>query len=136
MRVVLDTNVIISGLLRRGSPADLLRQAWDERRFTLVTSEWQLDEIRRVSRYPKLRKRLLPQEVGQLMGQIRRRADVIGSLPEVASSSDPDDDPLLATAVEGKADWLVTGDKADLLSLGKVKGIRIVTARYLVGAIL
>lgn len=50
MRVVLDTNVVLSGMLRKNSPADLLRQAWEERRFTLVTSEWQLEELRRVRR--------------------------------------------------------------------------------------
>lgn len=77
MRVVLDTNVIVSGLLRRGSPADFLRQAWVDKRFTLVTSELQLDELRRVSRYPRLRKYLSPHEVGRLVGQIRRHAVVI-----------------------------------------------------------
>jgi len=132
VRVVLDTNVIISGLLIAGSPADLIRQAWDSRRITLVTSEWQLDELRRVSRYPHLKKHLTTSEVGRLINRIRRHAEVLESLPTVEASPDPDDNPILATAMTGKADWLVTGDKNDLLVLYKINGVRIITARQLV----
>ena len=77
MRVVLDTNVIVSGLLRAGSPPDLLRQAWESRRVTLVSSEWQLEEVRRVSRYPRLKYRFAPHEAGRLVGQIRRVAVMV-----------------------------------------------------------
>lgn len=131
MRVVLDTNVLISGLLRPASPADLVVRAWVERRFTLVTSEWQLDELGRVSRYPRLRASLTPHEVGRLIGRMRRHAVVFASLPAIAVSRDPDDDPLVATAIAGDAHWLVTGDKGDLLALKKVHGIKIVSAREL-----
>ena len=129
MRVDLDTNVVLSGMLRKNSPGDLLRQAWEERRFTLVTSEWQLEELRRVSRYPRLQRYLKPHEVGSLVGQIRRRAIVLEVLPTVEASSDPDDDPILATALAGEAEWLVTGDKGDLLTLAKVRRVRIVPVR-------
>jgi len=131
LRVVLDTNVLVSGLLRSGSPADLLRQAWEDQRFGLVTSEWQLDELGRVTRYPRLKKHLNAHEVGRLVGRMRRYAHVLDVLPSIAISPDPDDDPLLATAIAGEADWLVTGDKGDLLGLRKVKGVKIVTARTL-----
>jgi predicted nucleic acid-binding protein len=50
-------------------------------------------------------------------------------LPNVELSPDPDDNPILATAIAGGADYLVTGDKRDLLSLGKVEAVQIVTAR-------
>lgn len=93
MRVVLDTNVIISGLLRAGSPPDLLRQAWETRRLTLVGSEWQLEELRRVSRYPRLNSRFAPHEAGRLVGQIRRVAVMVDLASGVAVSLDPDDDP-------------------------------------------
>ena len=129
MRVVLDTNVILSGMLRKNSPADLLRQGWQERRFTLVTSEWQLEELRRVCRYPRLQRYLRPHEVGSLVGRIRRRAIVLEVLPTVEASSEPDDDPILATDLAGEAEWLVTGDKGDLLTLEKVRRARIVTVR-------
>lgn len=66
------------------------------------------------------------------MGQIRRRAVVLGPLAPIDVSPDPDDGPLIATAVEGRADWLVTRDKLDLLELVKVQGVRIVSARVFV----
>lgn len=128
---MLDTNIIISGLMRRNSSADLLRQAWELRRLTLVTSEWQLDELGRVSRYPRLRNHLVPHEVGRLVSHIRRRADIVVSLPTVAVSPDPDDDPIVATAIAGQAQWLVTGDEGDLLVLGKVNNIFIVATGQL-----
>lgn len=129
MRVVLDTNVIISGLLRAGSPADQLRQAWESRRLTLISSEWQLDELRRVSRYPHLKERFAPHEAGRLVRQIRRLAELVQPAPGTDISPDPDDNPILATAITGGAQYLVTGDKNHLLSLVKVDSIRIVTAR-------
>ena len=131
MRVVLDTNVIISGLLRAGSPPDLLRQAWESRRLTLVSSKWQLDELRRVSRYPRLKSRFAPHEAGRLVGQIRRVAVMVDPASGVAVSPDPDDDPLIATAIAGDAQYLVTGDKNDLLALQSVSGVRVVTARQM-----
>ena len=56
MRVVLDTGILIAALITRDTPPDRIYQAWRKRRFELVTSEWQLEEFRRVSHYPKLRK--------------------------------------------------------------------------------
>ncbi|MDF1521809.1 MAG: hypothetical protein P1P87_03195 [Trueperaceae bacterium] len=107
-------------------------RAWVERRFTLVTSEWQLDELGRVSRYPRLRASLTPHEVGRLIGRMRRHAVVFAGLPAIAVSPEPDDDPLVATAIVGEVHWLVTGDKGDLLVLKKVHGVKIVAARQLV----
>jgi putative PIN family toxin of toxin-antitoxin system len=132
MKVVLDTNVLLSSMLRRDSPPDYLRRAWEARRFILVTSEWQLDELRRVSRYPRLSKLLRPHEVGRLIGQMRRHAHVVEDLPSVDISRDPDDNPILAAAIAAEAHWLVTGDKDDLLHLGQIRGVRIVSSRQLV----
>ncbi len=55
MRVVLDTNILISALIVPGGAPDALYQTWRAGQFTLVTSEEQLDEFRRVTRYPRLR---------------------------------------------------------------------------------
>ncbi len=124
----MDTNILISSLLRRHSLPDRARRAWEAGQFTLLTSDWQIDELRRVSRYPKLRERLKPAEVGALVSRMRRRAVVLSELPTLELSPDPDDNPLLATALAGEADFLVTGDKSDLLSLGTVGRTRIVSA--------
>ena len=83
MRVVIDTNVLISGLLVKGSAADDVRRAWERRALELVTSEWQLDEVRRISRYPRLAKRMRPHEFGRLIGRMRRSALVLSDLPEI-----------------------------------------------------
>lgn len=129
MRVVLDTGVLIATLITSDTPPDLVYQAWRKKRFELVTSEWQLAEFRRVSRHPKLRRFLRPSEAGNLVNGLRQRALVIKRLPEVELSPDPNDNPLLATALAGKADFLVTGDKRGLLALKKVERTRILTAR-------
>ena len=129
MRVVLDTGILIAALITRDTPPDQIYQAWRKRRFELVTSEWQLDEFRRVSRYPKLRKYLKPIEAGNLINGLRHQAMVLDTLPDVDLSGDPDDNPLLAMATAAEADYLVSGDKRDVLSLKKVGKTRIVTAR-------
>jgi len=132
MRVVLDTGILIAALITTDTPPALIYQAWRKKRFELVTSDWQLDEFRRVSRYPKLRRFLKPAEAGNLVNGLRHQATVLGTLPTVELSPDPDDNPVLAMAEACQAHYLVTGDKQDLLALGAIGGTRIVTARQLV----
>ena len=112
-----------------GTPPDLIYRAWRKKAFELFTSEWELEELRRVYRYPKLRNYLKPAEVGTLVNGLRRQATVLQELPKVDVSPDPDDNPILATAIAGMADYLVTGDERDLLYLGKVEMVQIITAR-------
>jgi putative PIN family toxin of toxin-antitoxin system len=129
MRVVLDTGILIAALITKDTPPDKIYQAWRKRRFELVTSQWQLDEFRRVSRYPKLRKYLQPIEAGNLINGLRHQALLLETLPEVELSYDSDDNPLLAMAIATEADYLVSGDKRDVLALKKVGKTRILTAR-------
>ena len=63
-----------------------------------------------------------------MVNGLRRRAFVYESLPTVDLCKDPDDNPVLAMALESKADFLVTGDKRDLLSMGRVGETLIVSA--------
>jgi putative PIN family toxin of toxin-antitoxin system len=135
VRVVLDTGILIAALITTDTPAALIYQAWRKKRFELVTSEWQLDEFRRVSRYQKLRRFLRPAEAGNLVNGLRYQATVLETLPTVELSPDPDDNPLLAMAKTSDADYLVTGDKADLLSLDTIGRTHIVTARQFVEAV-
>jgi putative PIN family toxin of toxin-antitoxin system len=129
VRVVLDTNVLISALLHDRSLPFQLVALWRQGRIVLLTSDEQLDEMRRVTRYPKIRARLNPAVAGRLVNELKQVATIVISLPEVALSPDPWDNYLLATAEAGKADLLVTGDKADLLHLERHAGARIVTVR-------
>ena len=129
MRIVLDTDILIAALITRDTPPDKIYQAWRKRRFELVTSEWQLEEFRRVSRYPKLRKYLQPIEAGNLVNGLRHQARLLDDFPDVELSADPDDNPLLAMAIADEVDYLVSGDKRDVLALKKVGKARIITAR-------
>ena len=129
MRVVLDTGILIAALITRDTPPDRIYQAWRKRRFELVTSEWQLEEFRRVSRYPKLRKYLQPTEAGNLVNGLRHQARLLDDVPDVELSADPDDNPLLAMAIAGEVDYLVSGDKRDVLAPKQVGKARIITAR-------
>ncbi|MEA3292057.1 MAG: putative toxin-antitoxin system toxin component, PIN family [Pseudomonadota bacterium] len=133
MRVVLDTGILIAALISPGAPPDLIYQAWRKNRFELISSEWQLTEFRRVSRYNKLRRFLKPTEAGTLVNGLRRQAIVLDELPEIDLSPDPDDNPVLAMAHAGAADYLVTGDKRDLLALKFAGTTRIVSAREFLG---
>ena len=132
MRVVLDTGILIAALITTATPPALIYQNWRKKRFELLTSEWQLDEFRRVSRYPKLRRFLKPAEAGNLVNGLRQQTTVLGVLPTVELSPYPDDNPVLAMAEASDAQYLITGDKQDLLALGTFGSTRIVTARQFV----
>src|ERR1700722_3936991 len=129
MRVILDTNILCSALLTPGGPTDKLYRAWREGRFVLLTSEQQLEEFRRVTRYPRLRRFIEASAAGAMHNELRRLAVLIEKLPAVDASSDPADNFLLSMAQAGEANLLVTGDKHDLLELGTFQRTRIVTAR-------
>src|ERR1700722_19386369 len=102
---------------------------WREGQFDLLTSSDQLDELMRVTRYPRIRERLVPALAGRLINELRDLAIMVSNLPVVTASPDPYDNYLLATALAGSADFLVTGDKRDLLPLGRYGGTKIVTVR-------
>jgi putative PIN family toxin of toxin-antitoxin system len=102
---------------------------WREGRFDLLTSAAQLDELMRVTRYPRIRERLSPALAGRLINELRDLATVIERLPVVIASPDPDDNYLLAIAQAGSADFLVSGDKRDLLALKRHEGTAITTVR-------
>jgi putative PIN family toxin of toxin-antitoxin system len=129
VRLVIDTNILISALLAGSSLPAHLVVLWREGRFDLLTSAEQLDELMRVTRYPKIRERLAPALAGRLINDIRDLAVLLTELPVVSASPDPHDNYLLAMASSGSADFLVTGDKRDLLALRLFEGTKIVTVR-------
>jgi hypothetical protein len=112
---------------------DRLYRAWREGRFELLTSEEQLEEFRRVTRYPRLRHFIEPAAAGAMHNELRHLAVLVAKLPVVDASRDPADNFLLAMAQAGEADVLVTGDKHDLLSLGSFHRTQIITARQFLG---
>lgn len=135
MRVVLDTNQLVSSLIRPGSVPDGIYRSWESGCFDPITSEWQLSELRRVSEYPKLGKYIRPNEVDVMIGGLRVAALVFDELPEIDFAPDPDDGPLLATALVGHADYLVTGDRA-ILESGSVGTTHILNPRKFLESVL
>ncbi|MBI2168497.1 MAG: putative toxin-antitoxin system toxin component, PIN family [Actinobacteria bacterium] len=112
MRVVLDPNVLISGLLTpRGSPAKVL-SAWLEGAYELVVSPKVLAELERALAYPKLRARISDREAGEFVELLRRGADAHDDPddPPALRSPDPGDDYLIALAHSVSA-VIVSGDK-------------------------
>lgn len=129
MRVVLDTNIIVSALLApRGQPAAII-SIWLEGKFTLLTCAAHVDELRSTLEKPRVAARIKPHQAGRLVNQIKRFAEDVGALPSVKRSPDPTDDFLLALSEAGNADYLVTGDQSGLLALARHKATRIVSAR-------
>ena len=115
MRVVLDTNILVSALIApAGNPAAIYN-AWEQGKFTLVTCAEHLDELRATLQKPRIAALIKPHRAGRLVNQIKKLAEDVGQLPRVKRSPDPGDDFLLALAGAGKADYLVTGDRSGLL---------------------
>jgi len=124
VRVFLDTNVLVSAFATRGVCVDVLRVVLAE--HTQVTGEVVLEELGRV-----LRKRIgLPPQAVKEIDEFLREHEVV---PKPAARAtlpkrDPDDQWVVASAIQGRADVLVTGDR-DLLDIARVAPIRIVDPR-------
>ena len=129
MRVVLDTNILIGALITKGTPPDRLYRAWLRGEIGLVTSTAQMAEFAEVLARPRLRRFLDTDEAAAIIGNIGARAFILEDLPSVNLSPDPKDNPILAAAIAGEADMIVSGDKKHVLALGNVEGIPVVTAR-------
>ncbi len=113
MRIVLDTNVLLSGLMLPDSTPGKIVNAWRKRNFYLIASEPMLEEIARVLAYPKIRKRLNwdDETISRYVALLRFETEAVSIAGiEVNVPADPNDNHLLATLIASKADWLITGD--------------------------
>jgi uncharacterized protein len=130
MRVVLDTNVWLSGLLWGGVPDQIL-QLVEQGEVTAIGSEEILDELLRTLQRPKLQKRLnqLAINADAVMLAVRQVMTIIRIEPlDVPELRDPKDVIIIASAVAGDAELIITGDQ-DLLILQEWAGIRILSPR-------
>ena len=132
MRVILDTNVLVAALMASDGPPHQLFEAFLSDRFTLLTSDAQIEEFSRVTRYPAIRSRIHPAQAGRLLNAVRSLSVLLERLPPASVSRDIHDDYLFAMAHTGRADYLVTGDKAGVLALRRHGKTEIVTARRMV----
>ena len=127
MRAVLDTNVLISATLVKGGVESRIVRAWQAGQFDLVLSPDILEEIGRAMRYEKLANHrwMLPEEVTSFIRVLAQSAVLVSGTVPIAVCRDPDDDKFLAAAIEGKAPWVVSGDR-DLLAVQRHKTVSIV----------
>ena len=126
LRVVLDTNVLVSALLFGGNLQEIYK-AWKEGKLILIFTEETLEELTKVLHYPKFE--LSEEEINYLLYiEVLPYSEIVEKrykLPEDVCS-DKDDIKFLECALSGKANYIVSGDK-DLLSVKEFKGIRILS---------
>jgi putative PIN family toxin of toxin-antitoxin system len=124
-KVVLDTNVLISALIKSGKPRTLIFELLD-RKVQLILSKNILDEFIEATEDHEIKKYVNEEDITLFL----KFLNIVGKIIKVKSrfkavNQDPKDDIVLRTAYDGKADYIVSGDN-HLLSLGKFRGIKIV----------
>lgn len=115
MRIVLDTNIFISGLIKPNSIAGKVIGEWKSNSIELITSIELLNEIKKVLEYPKINKIIKwdTEAIKDYIDYLYFLTTVvdIGGV-EYHFDKDPNDNHVICTYIAGKCDWLVTGDKA------------------------
>lgn len=139
-RAVVDTNLFVSGIiLKRGNPYALL-EAWRKGAFLLLVSETLQEEIERILQRPKFSRKygLSAEEIATLIGLVATKSLPVSPRRRLPIKvRDVNDEMVLATALGGKADYLITGDE-DLLVLRSDKrlgALKIVTAKEFLGVL-
>lgn len=126
MKIVADTNILVSALGRSGAPHELIAQAFSNK-ITLVTSPEAIEEFKEVISRPKFG--FTRKEVDDFVDALLQVSEVI--IPKVkvnAITRDPSDNKFLEIAISAKANLVVSSD-AHLVSLKKYEGIPIVDAK-------
>ncbi len=132
MRVTLDTNILVSAFVsKHGLPADILDLIATFQEITLVLSDAILEEFLDVMNREEVRIRFGYGEadVSKFERAIRNIAEIVAIKSNFkAIEEDPEDDVVVNTAIDGRADYIVSGDR-HLKKLGKFKGVRIVSPK-------
>ncbi|NWF54646.1 MAG: putative toxin-antitoxin system toxin component, PIN family [Syntrophaceae bacterium] len=126
-RVVLDTNVLVSALLFTGK-LSRIPELWQKRKIIPLISKETFDEFKTVLSYPKFS--LSPEEIqGIIENEILPYFEVVKMGEKIMRiSRDPEDDKFIACAIDGSADFIVSGDK-DLTDLKSYQTVRILGIR-------
>ncbi len=138
MRLVVDTNVLVSALISRhrgrASAPYLVYQALLQHRFTLISSVETLQELEEVLNRESIVRlhHLTTEQVGEFVDQLATASDLVaGEISVQAVIDDPKDDKFIAAAIEGRADYIVSGDN-HLLNLKQYYAIPILAPLDLV----
>ena len=127
MRAVLDTNVLVSLLLRSGGVGAWLLSFWADGRYEVVISQAIFEELLEILDRPHIAPRITNDRRLALLSRLRGRAIWTPGVLNISETTpDPDDDMLVSAALEGGASYIVTWDKA-LLNFGQYQDTRFVT---------
>lgn len=130
LRVVVDTNVLVSGFISPFSYPREIEKRWRKGELVLVISREIVEEIDRVLHLPRIQIKynLTESDIQAFLLTLTHKAEyVAGKLVLEGVAPDPGDDKIISCAVESQADFIVTGDKA-LQQPGEHQGIRIINA--------
>jgi putative PIN family toxin of toxin-antitoxin system len=137
LRVVLDTNIIVSSLISKSGPPAQIIDAWRQLKFILITSPAILEEIRAILKHPRICKKykIADEDIDTLINLLNQFAFIVPGEANVAGAvpADPADEKFLACALDGQAtscstNLLVSGDH-HLLDLKFYQYFPLVTAR-------
>ena len=133
MKVVVDTNVLVSGVFFGGMPSRIL-EAWRDKRIDVVVSPDILEEYRRVGEH--LETQFTDVSLAPFLALLVMNAEIIEppDLPEQVSR-DSDDDKFIACALAGGCHVIISGDK-DLLSISGYRGVKVVAPREFLESII
>ena len=123
MKIVIDTNVIVSGIFFNGKPRELLRECFNERYEIICTEEIFLEYIETIE---KLTERYKQNAREEIIPILLNNLTIVENVNDGKYSRDPDDDKFINCAKSAGAKYIITGDN-DLLVLEKVEEIRLLT---------
>lgn len=125
MRITIDTNILVSALGWNGAEASVVEMVL-ESKLELYLSTEILSEFFRVVKYPKFR--FADSEIDGFIGRLLSNSVIVNpSQPVKVIIDDPADNKILECALEGKSEFIISGDR-HLLSLGEYEGIKILRA--------
>jgi len=126
-RVVLDSNVIASGLTATSGTVALIARRWLSDEFMLITSEHIIAEVTIAWNKPYWQARVPPGVTTQLLEVLTRRAEIVLITRTVSRiAAHPHDDLVIATAISGNASLIVTGDR-EFLRVRQYEGVEIIS---------
>lgn len=112
MRVVLDSNVLVSALISTAGPSREIVTAWVDERLALIASPTLIDELRDVLGRPRLRRWVSVETATEFIDGLAEDAEIVDDPPPLPGlTPDPEDDYLVALARAAHADYLVSGDR-------------------------
>jgi putative PIN family toxin of toxin-antitoxin system len=135
MRITLDTNQLVRALMRPPQLATFL-MAWESRRFIVSCSFSLLEEYERVLAYPEVAELIFPELLRMFRSHLIHDIEIVDPITIRPICRDPDDDKVIATAIAGQVDYLITEDNdlltAEVNSILALEGIQVISVNEFV----